>query len=193
MRGGKELKIDETNFTREIKSKNPDALEFAVNCYGNLVFKIVYGVLNKSFEMQYIEECVSDAFMGAWDNIESYDEQKGNFKNWLLAIAKYKAIDYKRKFYRHNKVQGIDDYTIPSKMDIEKVIISKENKEEVIKAIRGMRDIDKQIFMRRYFLDESIENIAQSLGTNRANTDNRLSRGRKVLKEKLYFLKGEVK
>ena len=190
--GVKPLKIDETNFMAEIKNKNPDALEFAVNSYGNLVYKIVYGVLGRTFEMPSIEECVSDAFFAAWNHIESYNEEKGNFKNWLLAIARYKAIDYRRKFSQHGHVQCLDDSTVPSLLSVEEIIIAKENKEELIRAIQGMGDTDKQIFIRRYFLGESILSIAQGLGTDRTYVDNRLSRGRKALREKLVFLKGEV-
>lgn len=192
-KGVKKLEINISNFTREMKSKNHAALEFAVNTYANLVYKVVYSVLNQAFEMHYIEECVSDVFLEAWNHMESYDEEKGNFKNWLLAIARYKAIDYKRKYYKQRDVEYLEDYSIPSQTNIEEIIISQENKEEVLRAIQEMGDIDKQIFIKRYFLSESIENIAQSLGSNRANIDNRLSRGRKVLRDKLYYLKGVVK
>lgn len=186
------LDIDINNFTSEMRRGNSKALEFAVNTYANLVYKVVYSVLNHSFELQDIEECVSDVFMEAWNHMESYDEEKGNFKNWLLAIARYKAIDYKRKYFKQHNVGYLNDY-IPSQTNIEEIVISQETREQLLMAIEEMGDIDKQIFIKRYFLSESIENIAQSIGCNRANIDNRLSRGRKVLREKLCFLKGEVK
>lgn len=190
--GVKLLKIDATNFIGEIKNKNSEALEFAVNSYGNLVYKIVHSVLNKNFELSTLEECVSDVFFAAWNHIDSYDAEKGNFKNWLLAIARYKAIDYKRKSYKNRQVQFIDDDVLPSMLSVEETIIAQENKEELFRAIQNMGDLDKQIFIRRYFFGERIETIAQSLDTNRAYIDNRLSRGRKALREKLSYVKGDV-
>lgn len=55
-----------------------------------------------------------------------------------------------------------------------------------------MKDEDREIFIRRYFLYEDIENIAKTFGVDRNLIDKRLSRGRKFLKEKLVLLKGEI-
>ena len=55
-----------------------------------------------------------------------------------------------------------------------------------------MKDEDREIFIRRYFLGEGIENIARTFSVDRNVVDQRLSRGRQYLKEKLVFLKGEM-
>jgi len=34
--------------------------------------------------------------LAIWDNIDSFDEDKNSFKNWVAAISKYKSIDYQR-------------------------------------------------------------------------------------------------
>lgn len=186
------MNIDENNFIAQIKNKNPEALEFAVDNYSKLVFKVAHSVLNSSFHSQHIEECVNDVFWAVWNNIESFDEKKGSFKYWITAISKYKAIDYKRKFFKESTVECIDDCTISDEVSTEKIIISKENRQELLKAIDGMKDQDREIFIRRYFLYEGIENIAKAFGVERNLVDKRLSRGRKFLKEKLILLKGDI-
>lgn len=186
------MKIDENNFVQQIKKKNAKAIEFVVNDYSNLVFKVVRTVLNSSFHAQYIEECVDDVFWAVWNNIESFDLEKGNFKYWITAIAKYKAIDYKRKLFKQSTDECIDDYNLQDELNIENALISKENREEILTAINGMESQDKEIFIRRYFLYEGIENIAKIFGVERNFVDKRLSRGRKFLKEKLIPLKGEI-
>ncbi|MBN6187146.1 hypothetical protein JQN58_09120 [Aneurinibacillus sp. BA2021] len=70
------MKIDEINFVQQIKQGNTKALEFIVDTYSNLVFKVVGSVLNTSFHSQYIEECSNDIFWSVWNNIESFDEEK---------------------------------------------------------------------------------------------------------------------
>lgn len=186
------MNIDENNFIKQIKSKNPEALDFVVDSYSNLVFKVTRSVLNSDFHNEYVEECINDVFWAVWNNIESFDEEKGAFKYWITAIAKYKAIDYKRKLFKQSTTENIDDYAFCDEVSTEKVIISKENKEELFKAINEMKDEDKEIFIRRYFLYEGIENIAKTFGVDRNLVDKRLSRGRKFLKEKLILLKGEI-
>ncbi len=56
----------------------------------------------------------------------------------------------------------------------------------MIKDLNGM---DREIFIRRYLIQEDIVEIASYLGVNRSVVDNRLSRSRKILKEKLEILK----
>lgn len=186
------MKIDESNFVKHIKKKNEKALEFAVDNYSNIVFKIVRTVLNSTADTENVEECVSDVFMAVWNNINSFDTKKGNFKYWISAIAKYKAIDYKRKIFKQSKDECIDYYNLKDSINIENTIVSKENKQGLIELINTMSPQDKEIFIRRYFLDEDIENIARSFGVDRNLVDKRLSRGRNFLKKKLIILKGDV-
>lgn len=69
------------------------------------------------------------------------------------------------------------------------MIISKENKDEIINMIKDLKGMDREIFIRRYLIQEDIVDIASYLGVNRSVVDNRLSRSRKILKEKLEILK----
>lgn len=186
------MNVDSTNFVKEIKKKNTRALEFVVDNYSNLIFKVIGSVLNSSFHSQYVEECANDVFLAVWNNIESFDEKKGEFKYWITAIAKYKAIDYKRKLFKQSTVDPVEDYTLQDAVNLEEIIVGKENRKELLAAIDDMKDEDREIFIRRYFLYEGVENIARTFGVNRNLVDKRLSRGRRFLKEKLMLLKGEV-
>lgn len=185
------MRINEQNFIREIKNRNQQGLEFVVDHYSNLVFKIVGSVLNSRFYHQYVEECSNDVFLAVWNHISSFDEEKGEFKHWIAAVAKYKAIDYQRKLYKHHNVECIDDYALNDEVSLERIVVSKENKEELLHAIHTMNDDDREIFIRRYFLQENIETIANNFGVDRNWVDQRLSRGRKVLRKNL-ILNGEV-
>lgn len=186
------MEINQNNFIRQIKHKDSKGLEFVVDNYSNLVFKIIYNVLNSRFHSQYAEECANDVFWGVWTNIDSFDEEKGSFKNWICAIAKYKAIDCKRKLYKQSTDTSIDDYPLENEVSIEGLIIAAENNKELFQAIDLLNEEDREIFIRRYFLHEGIENIAKEFGVERNLVDQRLSRGRKFLKEKLILLRGGV-
>jgi len=185
------MEIKDSNFEVQMKKKNRRALEFIMNKYSNLVYSVVRSVLNTAFYESYLEECINDVFLSVWNNIESFDETKGNFKCWIAAISKYKAIDYKRKLYKQNSVECIDDSDIYDEITTENIVISNENRKELLGAINDMNDQDREIFIRRYLLSEGIENIARTFSVDRNVVDQRLSRGRKFLKEKLV-LKGEI-
>jgi RNA polymerase sigma-70 factor, ECF subfamily len=194
-KGDERVEIDEYNFVNQMKKKNEKALEFVVDNYSNLVFKVARSVLNTNFHGQSVEDCMNDVFWAVWINIESFDPEKSDFKYWLAAVAKYKAIDYKRKLYRQSTTENMnmEDFTLADDGGgAEKILIVKENREELLKAINDMKDKDREIFIRRYFLYEEIDSIAKTFSVDRNLVDKRLSRGRIFLKEKLLFSKGEI-
>ncbi|OOM61895.1 RNA polymerase factor sigma-70 [Clostridium beijerinckii] len=86
---------------------------------------------------------------------------------------------------KNSNIENINDYNITALNETEEYILAAENKDEIIKIIKELGKVDCEIFIRRYFLEESIENIARSLGLTRQAVDNRLWRGRKRLKEKM--------
>lgn len=183
--------IDENNFIDKLKKKNPKALEFVIDMYSNLVYKVAYSILGHQFEKESLEECTSDVFMAVWNNIEMFHSDKGKFKSWLIAVTRYKAIDYKRKLNKEDNLQYSDELNGENKYNTEKIIIFQENKKEILHAIGKLNDVDRKIFIKKYLLGESIQSIAVELGVNRSVIDNRLSRGRRVLREKLAFLREE--
>jgi len=186
------LKVDETNFINELKKKNPKSMEFIVDMYGNLIYKIVYSVLYRDYGIGSVEECTNDVFMKIWENIECFDDTKGTFKTWIMAISKFKAIDYRRKLMKYSECTDIDDLNLSSSEDIEKDFILKERRDEILSIIDRMKEPDKYIFLKRYFFNEDITTIAGSLSLTKAAIENRLSRGRKVLREKLINFKERV-
>lgn len=192
MFGGVFLKIDENNFINELKNKNCKSMDYIVDIYGNLIYKIVYSVIYNDHNTGDIEECTNDIFIKIWDNIECFDSEKGTFKTWIMTIAKYKAIDYKRKIMKHSDYADIEELSLSSGEDIENAFILKERRTEVLSVIEKMKDPDKHIFLKRYFLNEDINAIAQSLNLTKAAVENRLSRGRKFLKGQLLNFQEEV-
>ncbi|MBO3446198.1 sigma factor [Clostridium sp. CCUG 7971] len=87
-----------------IKRRKEKGMEMLIDNYRGIITSVVrkhIGVL-----INYEEECVSDVFLSTWGNIKSFDKNKNNFKNWICAISKYKAIDYKRKYL--SKIETLD-------------------------------------------------------------------------------------
>ncbi|MFL0252747.1 sigma-70 family RNA polymerase sigma factor [Clostridium neuense] len=186
------MKIDDKNFIKELRHKNSKAMDYIVDSYSNLIYKVIYSILYSNYDISSIEECATDVFMSIWNNIDCFDMEKGTFKTWVMTIAKFKAIDYKRKLMKRSDYTDIDNLNLASGENIENAFILKEKRNEILSAINEMKEPDKYIFLKRYFLNEDIDSIAKSLGLTRAAIDNRLSRGRKFLKGKLIKFNEEV-
>lgn len=185
------MRIDNDNFIKELKKKNQKALNYLVDNYSNLIFKVTISILG-SEKREDAVECVNDVVLKVWQNINFYDESKSSFSSWLIAISKYNAIDYRRRLVKKDEEQNIEDLMLSDDHAVEDKVIESENKEELMEAISNMGPIDKDIFIRRYFVGESINEICESLNLSRTAVDNRILRGKKHLKQKLLLLREEI-
>jgi len=185
------MKINEENFVKELKNKNSKALDYLVDKYSNLIFKVVISVLGNDKREESME-CVNDVLLKVWEKIHYHDESKSKFSSWLIAVSKYNAIDYKRKLCKMDNQCHIDDLMLADERVLEEQILHSESKEEILKVINGLDSPDKDIFIRKYFMGESLNEIGEKLNLSRSAVNNRLFRGRKLLKEKLALMKGEV-
>jgi RNA polymerase sigma-70 factor (ECF subfamily) len=187
-----EYMIKEDTFINELKDKNKLALEYMINNYSSYVFSICKAIIGAHGTLEDIEECVSDIFILVWENSYKYHEEKANFKTWLTTVTKYKAIDLNRKLVKNLNYVASDNIEIPNCDSVENELISKEASTELLLCIKNLKGIDKEIFIKRYFFNESIEDMARSYNISRQAVDNRLYRTKKVLKSMLISKNEEV-
>ncbi|ADL50872.1 sigma-70 family RNA polymerase sigma factor [Clostridium cellulovorans] len=184
------MKINEDNFAVELKKGNPKALDYIYSKYIGLVYKIVINVLRDVTSHEDIEECVSDIFVGIWINASKYNSEITTFDKWLVAVSKYKAIDYLRKATKNPQIVELEDSITNGDTSTEDIIIQNNDLNTVYNLISDMEETDKKIFIRRYLLDQKIIDIAKDLQLRRSAVDNRLTRGRKSIKNKWNEIMG---
>lgn len=184
------MEINENNFIDELKRRNEMALEYMYSKYLNLVYKIVLDILSHIATREDIEECVSDIFIGVWKNISKYNPSVTSFNKWLIAVSKYKAIDYLRKFSKYQQTIELEENISMEKDSVEDKIIRNSKMTTFYEIIMNMNEVDKDIFIKRYILNENISDIAKNLDISRSAIDNRLSRGRKAIKDKWQKIMG---
>ncbi len=88
-----------SSFLFELRQRHPEAIEFLVEQYGALIKSVLSKHLRQQKEL--LEECFNDVLLAVWNNPEKFDNKKSEFKNWLCAIAKYRAIDTLRREMKH--------------------------------------------------------------------------------------------
>ena len=101
---GKKRLINDANFLREIEKGNEEALRYIIQKYGNLVRSVIGRYLYLLKEEQ--EECFDDVFLSIWEHIDSFDKTRNGFANWVAGIARYKAIDYLRRYKKQFEEVG---------------------------------------------------------------------------------------
>lgn len=168
-----------------LRQRKQEGLQALMEKYGRLACSIAYSVLGEKSGGD-AAECVNDAFESVWENAERYDEGKASLKGWVTLITRRKAIDLARK--RHGGEVSFEDFPadiLSAPDDAESEFERREQSRELAGFVRGLPKIDRDIFLRRFFMLESIKNITDDLRLSRAAVDNRLSRMRRALEEAL--------
>lgn len=183
------LRITKENFLSELERKNPQAIEYIVNEYGSLVKSVL--IYNLGNHKDRWEECFNDCLMAIWNHPDRFEEKKSEFKNWLCAIAKYKAIDLVRREQRHAGEVSLEQ---ENGVEIGVVDIgASESDEELEILLNCLSSEDRELFMRRYVEEQPMEQISAETGMERDLIYSRISRGKKKIRSLFKERGGEYR
>lgn len=175
------MKINESNFVAQLRLRNEKALLYVIDTYGDLLVSIIRKHFFAIPEME--EECLNDVLLKIWQNIESFDDSKNSFKNWAAAIATYRSIDYLRKYQREMYRMDIEEADIPQEDTALAGLLEKEISEDMDRLLGCLNPSDRELFLRLYVEEESVEQISQDTGMEKAVIYNRVSRGKKKIRK----------
>lgn len=130
------------------------------------------------------EECLNDVLLKIWDNVKYFNREKEKFYPWIIAITKNTAIDILRKEVKHFNKLNIEDMVLCEERSFDKKLDNKAKLEEVTNEIKSMNDIDKEIFLRKFYLDQPSKIISKKMGLTDKFINLRIFRGRRKLQNK---------
>lgn len=180
--------MEEKDLYRSLLGDDPRALEDIIDAYGSCVYRLIFRILGRLASSRDVEECSSDAFAAVWEKRRRYDPERAPLRTWVLVLARYKALDCRRKLAARQEASLPDLFPAgePShREDPEEVFLRKERRETVQEAMMALPEEEREALYRRYFLEESAAEIAASLNISRGAVDTRLWRARKTLKRYL--------
>lgn len=168
-------------------NRDEEAIRLTEERYGRLIFKVAYNILG---DRQYAEQCENDTYLGIWNAVPP--ERPTRFAAFAVRIARCVAISK----YREEKSKS----RIPSEFTVsmeelygalggEEVIASKTENEELKRLIneyvRGLGEKRRYIFVGRYYMAESVEEIARALGITESAVYKDLTKIKRGLKKHL--------
>ncbi|OAA91028.1 sigma-70 family RNA polymerase sigma factor [Clostridium coskatii] len=185
------MKINETNYIEKLKKGDEKALDYIVDQHLPLVKGTVRKILMQFNDSGLIEECINDVFLSVWNNADKFKGKVEDFKKWIFAISKFKAIDYYR-----TKIKGaevvLDTIEILGETSAEDELVILENKNEIMRLIDDLEPVDRKIFVLRFILGYKSTEIAEKLNITKAAVDNRIYREKRKLRKKLIKSNLEV-
>ena len=122
-----------------------------------------------------IEELASDVFVALWQAGRTL--QTEHLRGWLGRVARNQAISFLRK--QRLQLVPDEDYLLVDERD------AQERSDLLRRALAGLSEEDRELFLRRYYYNQTAEQIAQEKHMNANTVRSRLARGRQALKAEL--------
>ena len=161
------------------------------NKYGAICHNLSYNIVNNR---QDAEECVNDAYLGAWNAIPPVRPNPLLF--YIVKIVRNISL---KIYWRKEAAKRSGHYTIALE-EIEGYIADQKTVEDEIEARELARIIGefldtltlekRVIFMRRYWFADSYKDIAEFMGLSEKIISVRLTRIREKMKQ--YLIEREV-
>lgn len=168
-----------------LKNTPSEGLAKLIELHGGQVKWIVEKIIGAN-HAQDVEECVSDTFFRLWQGIDRFHPENGTpLKSYLFGIARYVAIDCKRRSVKTEESISAAENDLEIEVDFTDKIAETINEQILQESIDSLPVPDKQIFILRYFLEQPISAIAQQLSLSQKAVENKLYRGKKLLKTDL--------
>lgn len=174
--------MNDNQIIHGVKNGTVAAIHYAIHKYSKLMWHIAGTVLKNVASAEDIEECVADVFVFLWENPDKFNAQRGNLKSWLSIVAKSKAIDRYRRLSKANEVL-LDEGALIENIGVIQAILSGELKRDLIAAVNGLGDPDREIIIRRYYYQQKPKDIGFVLDIPVKQVENRLYRSKLKLRE----------
>ena len=172
-----------------IKVRDESGIQALLTHFGPLLRYVIAPILADDADR---EECLSECAMRVWDSIDSFDERRGSWTAWLTAIARDAALNRARA--RRSSAASLSEVpedTPAAGPGPEEVLLLKERREALMRAISRLGIVDRNLFYRKYYYMQSTAQIAAETGTTERAVEGRLHRLRKKLRRELGGELGE--
>ena len=142
----------------------------------------------------YNEDIEQEVYIKTWRNLKNYHEE-GKLSQWIAAITAnvcrdfFKSRQYKMQNAQVSDEEVLDNLSVENRQD--EIIDAKMRQKIILKAVDSLPRKLRDVIVWYEFEEMSYETIAKKAGVPVGTVRSRLSNARKILSEKLQFLKGE--
>ena len=163
-----------------------DKLEALFHRYKGMMFCSINGIIN---DKHLSEDILQEVFIKIANNIDKINDDiySKEAKSFIMTITKNTALDYYRKNAKKREHECyIADCEEAVFATIDKNHASKlDDENKIIYLFKSMKENYRDIFILKYVNGLENKDIAGLLGISEETVRQRISRGKKILEEKL--------
>ena len=143
----------------ELQRRDTNAMEELYDRYGRLAYSVILRMVR---DAGIAEDLVQETFIRVWNRVQFYDASKGAIGPWLLAIARYRAIDYLRSVRSRDYVAY--DEAEADRRSLTAEAAAFENGRRVRAAMRKLVPNHLRVIEMAYFEGLSQLEVAERMG-----------------------------
>lgn len=183
--------MNDEEIVRLYWERNERALSETQKKYGHALCSLSRNITGSREDA---EECVNDTYYKAWESIPPV--QPVYFFSYLAKIVRHFSfgrLDYWNAAKRNAEIIVLNeelDNCVPDSLNAEKQIESREIGKVISIFLKKQKEENRNIFVRRYFYADSIQDIAWKYNISESKVKSALFRMRRLLKQ--YLEKGGV-
>ncbi len=168
-------------------ARDEEALKQTSLRYGARLRALALSILG---DVSDAEECVSDAYLAAWDSIPPHEPRDYLFA-YLARITRHLALDRCRRRNREKRAAHVEELTaeladcLPAGESPEACLEAKELAGAVSALLRTLPEEKRRLFLRRYWYCDSVAALAKGMGWGESRVKTSLHRLRKELRAHL--------
>jgi len=167
-----------------IAAGDAEALGELYDRYGRLIFGVLYRMLPAP---QAAEEVAQDAFHAVWRQAGSYRRDRGSVRNWLLAICRNGAIDWRRtrgkRAEREVAIEAVAEFH--SDAIVDESVMSSLRAERVRAAVEELPAEQRRVLALAFWGGYSQTEIAARTNTPLGTVKSRARLAMSKLRERL--------
>ena len=178
--------LTETAIVEAVRSGRREGQTAMVGRYAERVFAMIARQVPDVMDAQ---ELTQDAFMRAFDHIDSYDPQRASLSTWLCRIAYRLTLDFLKR--RRPMIVSIEDTKVwqtdisDEALEAELSTGREERIEQLQQVMDELPDDERMLLTLYYFEDRPLTEIAYITGVEAKPLANRLYRTRKKIFQQL--------
>ncbi len=183
--------IDDDKIIALFFERSEQAIRELDTKYGRAVHNLSYRIVN---DRQDAEECVNDAYLGAWNTIPP--TKPDSLQAYICKIVRnislklcYRKGAAKRGSAYETAMQELEPY-LASSETVETEMETRELAGMIESFLNSLSEENNVIFMRRYWFSDTYTEIAERTGLSEKNVSVRLTRIRRQLRK--YLMEREV-
>jgi RNA polymerase sigma-70 factor, ECF subfamily len=166
----------ENYFMQEVAKGNKVSFSLLLKDYLSIAIKNT----KRFFNEEISEEIVQDVFLKIWVNAPSFNEEKGNFKNWFYKIL-FNTINSKLRKKKNKKLETKNTSLLKNNENIEEDFFKKEKEETLNYLLKKLPETQRNILILKYYEDYSYKDISKITGKTTKAIENIIFKAKKSL------------